>query len=48
MTSPFVTAAAGQVGEGFFKERSTGTLPCQAQAGGPPAEVRDDRAAGEG
>lgn len=31
MSSPFVLAAAGQVGEGFFRERSSGTLPCQAQ-----------------
>jgi osmoprotectant transport system permease protein len=30
MTSPFPIAAAGQVGEGFFHERSSGTLPCQA------------------
>jgi osmoprotectant transport system permease protein len=30
MSSPFVIAAAGQVGEGFFRERSSGTLPCQA------------------
>jgi osmoprotectant transport system permease protein len=32
MSSPFVPAAAGQVGEGFFRERSSGTLPCQAQS----------------
>jgi osmoprotectant transport system permease protein len=31
MSSPFPIAAAGQVGEGFFRERSSGTLPCQAQ-----------------
>jgi osmoprotectant transport system permease protein len=30
MSSPFVIAAAGHVGEGFFRERSSGTLPCQA------------------
>lgn len=30
MANPMVLAAAGQVGEGFFKERSSGTLPCQA------------------
>lgn len=30
MSSPFVLAA-GQVGEGFFRERSSGTLPCQAR-----------------
>ena len=30
MVSPFLLAAAGEVGEGFFKERSSGTLPCQA------------------
>lgn len=30
MSSPFVLAAGGQVGEGFFRERSSGTLPCQA------------------
>ena len=30
MVSPVVVAAAGQVGEDFFKERSSGTLPCQA------------------
>jgi len=32
MSSPFLIAAGGQVGEGFFRERSSGTLPCQAQA----------------
>ncbi|HET7119979.1 MAG TPA: ABC transporter permease [Solirubrobacterales bacterium] len=31
MVSPALFAAAGEVGEGFFKERSSGTLPCQAQ-----------------
>jgi osmoprotectant transport system permease protein len=31
MTSWLPLGAAGQVGEGFFKERSSGTLPCQAQ-----------------
>lgn len=31
MTNPGLLAAAGQVGEGFFRERSTGTLPCQAR-----------------
>lgn len=31
MSSPVVLAAAGQVGEGFFRERSSGTLPCQAR-----------------
>jgi osmoprotectant transport system permease protein len=30
MTSPFLLAAAGQVGEGFFRERNVGDL-CQAQ-----------------
>lgn len=35
MGNPFLIAAAGQVGEGFFKERSSDTLPCQAQAGHP-------------
>jgi osmoprotectant transport system permease protein len=30
MSSPFLIAAGGQVGEGFFRERSSGTLPCQA------------------
>lgn len=30
MSSPVLPAAAGQVGEGFFKERSSDTLPCQA------------------
>jgi osmoprotectant transport system permease protein len=32
MSSPFLFAAGGQVGEGFFRERSSGTLPCQAQS----------------
>jgi osmoprotectant transport system permease protein len=31
MTSPALLAAAGQVGEGFFHERSANTLPCQAK-----------------
>jgi osmoprotectant transport system permease protein len=31
MSSPFLVAAAGQVGEGFFRERSSETLPCQAR-----------------
>ncbi|HVD40860.1 MAG TPA: ABC transporter permease [Solirubrobacterales bacterium] len=30
MTSPIVLAAAGEVGGDFFKERTSGTLPCQA------------------
>jgi osmoprotectant transport system permease protein len=30
MGNPFLIAAAGQVGEGFFRERESGTLPCQA------------------
>jgi osmoprotectant transport system permease protein len=30
MVNPVVVAAAGEVGEDFFKERSSGTLPCQA------------------
>jgi osmoprotectant transport system permease protein len=30
MVNPVVVAAAGQVGEDFFKERSSSTLPCQA------------------
>jgi osmoprotectant transport system permease protein len=34
MTSPLL-AAAGQVGGDFFKERTSDTLPCQAQAGHP-------------
>jgi osmoprotectant transport system permease protein len=28
---PTVVAASGQVGEGFFRERSSETLPCQSQ-----------------
>jgi osmoprotectant transport system permease protein len=31
MINPLPMAAAGQVGEGFFHERSSGTLPCQAK-----------------
>jgi osmoprotectant transport system permease protein len=31
VSSPAFMAAAGQVGEGFFHERSSGTLPCQAR-----------------
>jgi osmoprotectant transport system permease protein len=31
VSSPFLIAAGGQVGEGFFRERSSGTLPCQAK-----------------
>lgn len=31
MASPLLLAAAGQVGEGFFHERSSDTLPCQAK-----------------
>ncbi len=30
MASPALLAAAGEVGGDFFKERSSGTLPCQA------------------
>ncbi|HEX6455006.1 MAG TPA: ABC transporter permease [Solirubrobacterales bacterium] len=30
MSSPFLLAAGGQVGESFFRERTSGTLPCQA------------------
>jgi len=30
MADPFLLAAAGEVGGDFFKERSSGTLPCQA------------------
>jgi osmoprotectant transport system permease protein len=33
MSSPFLIAAGGQVGEGFFRERSSSTLPCQARSG---------------
>ena len=32
MVSP-VLAAVGEVGEGFFEERNSDTLPCQADAG---------------
>ena len=32
MASPLLLAAAGQVGEGFFHERSSDTLPCQANS----------------
>ncbi len=35
MISLVLAAAAGQVGEDFFKERTSDTLPCQAQAGHP-------------
>jgi osmoprotectant transport system permease protein len=35
MTSPLILAAAGQVGEDFFKERSSDTLPCQARTDQP-------------
>lgn len=31
MTAPVLFAAVGEVGEGFFKERSSDTLPCQAK-----------------
>lgn len=31
MISPTVVAAAGEVGEGFFRERSSETLPCQSR-----------------
>jgi len=30
MADPFLLAAAGEVGGDFFKERNSGTLPCQA------------------
>lgn len=30
MTSPLLLAAAGEVGGDFFRKRSSGTLPCQA------------------
>jgi osmoprotectant transport system permease protein len=33
MSNPVLLAAAGQVGEGFFHERSSESLPCQANAG---------------
>lgn len=32
MNSPVLLAAAGEVGGDFFKERSSDTLPCQAQS----------------
>jgi osmoprotectant transport system permease protein len=32
MSSPLVLAAAGEVGSDFFRERSSGTLPCQAHS----------------
>lgn len=32
MASPGFVLAAGQVGEGFFKERTSGSLPCQARS----------------
>jgi len=32
MASPLVLTAAGEVGGDFFRERSSGTLPCQAQS----------------
>lgn len=31
MGNPVLLAAAGEVGKGFFHERSSGTLPCQAR-----------------
>lgn len=31
MTSPALVAAVGEVGEGFFKERDSSNLPCQAK-----------------
>jgi osmoprotectant transport system permease protein len=31
VTAPLLFAAVGEVGEGFFKERSSETLPCQAK-----------------
>jgi osmoprotectant transport system permease protein len=33
MTSPAVLAAVGEVGKGFIQERSSDTLPCQADSG---------------
>lgn len=33
MASPALLATAGQVGEDFFKERTSDTLPCQAKPG---------------
>jgi osmoprotectant transport system permease protein len=32
MVSPTLVAAVGEVGEGFFKERTSDTLPCQADS----------------
>jgi osmoprotectant transport system permease protein len=32
MASPLLLAASGEVGSDFFHERSSGTLPCQAQS----------------
>jgi len=32
MASPLLLTAAGEVGGDFFRERSSGTLPCQAQS----------------
>jgi osmoprotectant transport system permease protein len=32
VASPALLAAVGEVGEGFFKERTSGTLPCQADS----------------
>ena len=31
MTAPALLATVGDVGEGFFKERTSGSLPCQAK-----------------
>ena len=31
MIAPHLVAAVGEVGEGFFKERTSGSLPCQAK-----------------
>lgn len=31
MTNPALLAAVGEVGKGFFHERTSGTLPCQAK-----------------
>lgn len=31
MTGPVLLAAVGEVGEGFFQERTSGSLPCQAK-----------------
>jgi osmoprotectant transport system permease protein len=33
MTSPALLAAVGEVGKGFIQERSSDTLPCQADSG---------------